>query len=284
MRTISLRSRPGHEHPYCAAACNICGCTSSRTVIHFPTFEGRGSVYSNVSVIQCKGCGIRRRSPEIVDDYEEEYHAPYADQGKAIHSHTLRHFADLMTEMFKDFRSDQERFLDVGCSTGRVLQLARTMGFLVTGLDYSKWAANYCQDLGFETRHGSLLGQWSDGEQFDVVHSSHTIEHVPDPVAYLMEMHRLLAKGGYLMLAFPNYASIPRLYWQSKWPIWCLDSHLWQFTLQQMVGLCQQIGFQIVSTEALHGWKLRSKVLQVTFDVGQRFKLGCGAQIIAKKI
>jgi len=157
------------------------------------------------------------------------------------------------------------------------------MGFQATGLDYSKWAADYCRDLGFETRHGSLLGQWQDGEQFDVIHSSHTIEHVPDPVAYLMEMHRLLAKGGYLMLAFPNYMSTSRIYWREKWPIWCLDSHLWQFTLSQMNSICHQLGFEIVNTEALHGWRLRSNVLQHVFDLTQLVKLGCGAQIIARK-
>jgi hypothetical protein len=64
--------------------------------------------------------------PGITDDYEEEYHLPYFEQGKATHAHTLRHFSDLMKHKFATFKSGQETFLDVGCSTGRALELAKT--------------------------------------------------------------------------------------------------------------------------------------------------------------
>ena len=284
MSSIRFVSQPGQERPFSAAECNICGSRKVDRAITFDTFEGRGSRYENVTVIRCASCGIRRRSPELHDDYEEEYHAPYMAQGSAIHSHILRHFADLMTYRFEGFRSGQEKFLDVGCSTGRVLKLAKTMGFETEGLDYSSWAANHCRALGFKTRAGSLLGQWPEGGQFDVIHISHTIEHVPDPVAYLMEMHRLLRPGGHLMLAFPNFASLPRLYWQKKWPIWCLDSHLWQFSLSQMAAICRQLGFRVLVTNGLHGYKLRSHLLKSLFDLSQHFKLGDGAQIIAERI
>ena len=283
MSSIRFVSQPGQERPFSAAECNICGSRKVGRAITFDTFEGRGSRYENVAVIRCAKCGIRRRSPELNDDYEEEYHAPYMDQGSAIHSHMLRHFADLMTHRFAGFRPGNEKLLDVGCSTGRVLQLAKTMGFVAEGLDYSAWAADHCRALGFTSATGSLLGQWAEGEQFDVVHCSHTIEHVPDPVAYLMEMHRLLRPGGHLMLAFPNFASLPRLYWRKKWPIWCLDSHLWQFSLSQMEAICRQVGLRIIVTNGLHGYRLRNHWLQMLFDLSEHLKLGDGAQIIAQK-
>jgi 2-polyprenyl-3-methyl-5-hydroxy-6-metoxy-1,4-benzoquinol methylase/ribosomal protein L32 len=283
MTSIRLVSQPGHERVFSSAECNICGSRKISHRITFDTFEGRGSRYENVAVIRCGNCGIRRRSPELHDDYEEEYHTPYMDQGSAIHSHILRHFADLMTIRFRDFRPEQERLLDVGCSTGRVLQLARTMGFDAEGLDYSAWAVDHCRSLGFRTTVGSLLGQWVEGERFDVVHCSHTIEHVPDPVAYLMEMHRLLRPGGHLMLSFPNFDSFPRLCWQKKWPIWCLDSHLWQFSLSQMKNICRQLGYTIILTNSLHGYQLHNHWLQMLFDLSEQLKFGDGAQIIAKK-
>lgn len=269
------------EKPYAPDFCNICGSKKWKKAWHFEAFTGRGSTYNDVSVIKCLECGVHRRMPNLEDDYEAEYHQPYSEQGKAIHAHTLRHFSDLMKHKFANFKSGQEAFLDVGCSTGRVLDLAKTMGFVTTGLDYSKWACDYCGKLGHEVHCGSLIGAWQESGIFDVVHSSHTIEHVPDPVAYIQEFRRILKPDSFLMLSFPNYFSLPRFYWGKKWPIWCLDSHLWQFTLGQMERLLRQNGFRVVESKALHGYKLRNSTLQMAFDISELIRLGDGAQILA---
>jgi 2-polyprenyl-3-methyl-5-hydroxy-6-metoxy-1,4-benzoquinol methylase len=271
------------EKPYRAEVCNICGCGDYRRIHYFPEWNlGRDSV-RDVSIVRCRLCGVRRRVPGIMDNYEQEYHAPYVEQGEAIHPHQLSHFADLMTARLRQFNQRQVRFLDVGCSTGRVLQLALTMGFQPVGLDYSKWAANHCAHLGFETRRGSLLGQWTEGDCFDIVHCSHTIEHVPDPLTYLQEMLRLLKSSGQLMLAMPNYASLPRVLLRERWGTWCLDSHLWQFTARQMQRLLVQIGFQIFSCKTLHGYTPNSALKRKLLDWGALAGFGDGCNIVAVK-
>jgi len=271
------------EKTYAAEVCNICGGTGYRRIHYFQEWNlGRDPV-RNVSVVQCSGCGVRRRMPAIIDEYEKDYHAPYADQGQAIHPHQLSHFADLMTARLRQFGARGVRFLDVGCSTGRALQLAATLGFTATGLDYSEWAADHCAQLGFETRQGSLLGQWDAAEIFDVIHCCHTIEHVPDPLAYLREMHRLIKPGGQVMIAMPNYASLPRVMLREKWLVWCLDSHLWQFTARQMCGLLRSADFEIASCRTLHGFtpdsRLKLKLLNWAAFAG----FGDGCNIVAVK-
>ena len=273
------------EKSYRAEICNICGSDRFRKVHYFAEWNlGRDPV-KDVAVIQCRGCGIRRRMPAIVDEYEEQYHDCYVHQGEAIHPHQISHFADLMTVRLPQFDAKHVKFLDIGCSTGRALRLAQTLGFEVTGLDYSRWAVEHCRKLGFEARHGSLLGQWESEQVFDIVHCSHTIEHVPDPVAYLREMHRLLKKGGQLMLACPNYASVPRWILREKWTVWCLDSHLWQFTRSQMKRLLKSAGFEVVKVRTHHGfcpqtpWK--RMVSRWVIDPGAALGYGDGMNIIA---
>jgi 2-polyprenyl-3-methyl-5-hydroxy-6-metoxy-1,4-benzoquinol methylase len=271
------------EKAYNAEVCNICGSSDYRVLHHFDEWTLGREPVKDVSVVQCRGCGVRRRLPGITDDYEQEYHTPYAEQGAAIHPHQLSHFADLMTARLRDFNKPPGQFLDVGCSTGRVLRLATLLGYEVTGLDYSKWAADHCASLGFHTRTGSLLGQWSEGEQFDVIHCSHTIEHVPDPVSYLREMHRLLKPGGHLMLAFPNYRSLPRMILRDKWPAWCLDSHLWQFTARQMRKLLLSASLYPLSCRTLHGYSPDSSIKKQLLDLGALMGLGDGCNIVASK-
>ena len=272
-----------NEKAYRAEICNICGSSSFRKVHYFAEWNlGRDPV-KDVSIIQCSNCKVRRRMPGIVDDYEADYHSSYLDQGLAIHPGQLAHFTDLMTARLQKFEAKNVKFLDVGCSTGRALRLAATLGFEPVGLDYSKWAVDHCTKLGFVTRQGSLIGQWKESELFDIIHCCHTIEHVPDPVAYLREMHRLLRRGGNLMLACPNYASLPRIIKKSEWGTWCLDSHLWQFTSKQMSTLIEAAGFKLISVNTVHGYVPDSLFKKRMLDWASRLGFGDGLNIIATR-
>jgi 2-polyprenyl-3-methyl-5-hydroxy-6-metoxy-1,4-benzoquinol methylase len=270
------------EKVYQAAVCNICGSGDYRRVHYFKEWTFGRDPVRDVSIIQCRGCKVRRRMPEIIDEYEEQYHAPYMDQGQAIHPHQLYHFADLMTARLRQFDAQEITFLDVGCSTGRALRLATTLGFKATGLDFSRWATEHCAQLGFATRCGSLIGQWAESELFDIIHCCHTIEHVPDPMAYLREMRRLLQPDGQLMLACPNYASLPRLAKGDEW-IWCLDSHLWQFTSRQMQRMLESAGFKIVSVSTHHGLTPNKRWKRWLLDRTAAMGYGDGLNIIAAR-
>lgn len=277
-------SAPQAEKAYSAETCNICGSGRYRQVHYFAEWNLGREPVKNVSIVRCGNCGVRRRQPEISDEYEEAYHAPYIEQGQAIHPHQLSHFADLMTARLRQFNARGVQFLDVGCSTGRALQLAATLGFTATGIDYSNWAAEHCQKLGFETRSGTLIGQWTQGNIFDVIHCCHTIEHVPDPIAYIKEMHRLLKPGGQLMMAFPNYASIQRVILQKKWGPWCLDSHLWYFTAAQMRRLLRANGFSTSSCRTPHGYTPDSRLKRRLLDLAAAAGFGDGCNIVAVKL
>jgi SAM-dependent methyltransferase len=271
------------EKEYRSEVCNICGSTAYRRTHYFAKWNLGREPVRGVSIVRCGECGVRRRMPGIVDVYDGEYHVPYLKQGSSIHPHQLSHFADLMTARLRQLEQQQAAFLDVGCSTGRVLRLAAASGFAVTGLDYSEWAAEYCRKQGFDVRCGSLLDQWQEGEIFDVIHCSHTIEHVPDPVAYIREMHRLLKSDGQLMIAFPNYASIQRVILGNRWGPWCLDSHLWHFTGGQMCKLLRNHGFIVASCRTLHGYTPDSPLKKRLLDLAALAGYGDGCNIIATK-
>jgi len=53
-----------------------------------------------------------------------------------------------------------------------------------------------------------------EGEEFDLVLSLETLEHTPDPLAFLREIHRVLKPGGRLVMSLPPAAAEPflRLY------------------------------------------------------------------------
>jgi 2-polyprenyl-3-methyl-5-hydroxy-6-metoxy-1,4-benzoquinol methylase len=80
--------------------------------------------------------------------------------------------------------------LEVGCGSGRYLDLMRALGWKrVVGVDFSAKAVEQAKDtLGLEVYCGELRDVVLEPESFDAVSLSHTLEHVPDPIDFLLIM------------------------------------------------------------------------------------------------
>ena len=85
------------------------------------------------------------------------------------------------------------KILDVGCGANK------TEGAI--GLDNNpRTAADVIHDLG------DLPYPFADNE-FDLVVSNHVVEHVPDVMAFIGELHRVTRPGGRIKLITPHYTN-----------------------------------------------------------------------------
>jgi ubiquinone/menaquinone biosynthesis C-methylase UbiE len=64
-------------------------------------------------------------------------------------------------------------------------------------------------------------------ETFDLVHSSHCLEHMVDPLSALVEWYTILKPGGYLVVTVPD----EDLYEQGIFPSTFNFDHKWTFTI-----------------------------------------------------
>lgn len=122
------------------------------------------------------------------------------------------------------------RLLEVGCARGTFLERAQHAGFEVHGVEVAPGAAKAAGELtGAPVHTGSLESAGFEDNRFDVVAGWDVIEHVPDPGAFLAEIHRILKPGGGLLLSCPNVATWPPKVFKARW--WTLkpDEHLWHF-------------------------------------------------------
>ncbi|MGQ0431090.1 MAG: class I SAM-dependent methyltransferase [Microthrixaceae bacterium] len=160
------------------------------------------------------------------------------------------------------------RVLDVGSGNGFFLAMLKHHGWQVHGVDMSESAAATTKrQFDIDVHVGEVTDEDFEPGQFDFIHMSHVIEHVPSPTAALARVHELLKPGGILYIETPNVASLGARFWGPHW--FALDSprHLWLFTPDSMERAVTEAGMRVdrlatlpwttVAWEATYAWEER---------------------------
>jgi SAM-dependent methyltransferase len=82
-----------------------------------------------------------------------------------------------------------------------------------------------------------------DDARFDVVHSCHTIEHLGEPFAALIDHARVLKDGGLLVIDAPNTALLGG---EDIVEEWFIDKHLFHFSARTLSRMIEAAGFTII--------------------------------------
>lgn len=105
-----------------------------------------------------------------------------------------------------------EKFLDVGCGTGIVVNELALKGIEAYGIEVSESSYQIAKTkLGkFAVYDGKKIPY--DDNSFDAVGSFNVIEHVEDAIGFLDESLRVLKPGGRLIICSPNFLSVTTSY------------------------------------------------------------------------
>lgn len=98
------------------------------------------------------------------------------------------------------------KLLDVGCSFGAFVKMARESNWDARGIDVSPQAIQYgAEKWGLPLSVADLQDPRLPVRYFDVITLLDVIEHQLDPVPFLQGVVRLLRPGGYLLIETPNH-------------------------------------------------------------------------------
>jgi SAM-dependent methyltransferase len=113
--------------------------------------------------------------------------------------------------MQRHLTAPRPRYLDVGCSTGFVVEAARDAGWDAIGIDLNPSAIEFGRGRGLDLRSVALDEAGFEPASFDAVSLFDVLEHLIDPAGTLRACARLLRPGGIVFLYVPNYDSASRL-------------------------------------------------------------------------
>lgn len=226
------------------------------TAFHCPLCAGVEARLLFSPLRQCRTCGLVCTDPSAVAAAETLYGEQYYTERNAYVADGgifLRTFERMMdgVQRYKAAGS----LLDIGCGVGQLLQVAQSRGYTVAGCDISTWATDYARRAGYDVRTGTLAELHYADQNFDIAVASHTLEHVPEPLPFLQEAHRILRNDGLLVIAVPNFASVMAQTLRLRWAGLLPDQHLWHFTPTTLRAMLQRAGFhtlRVTSDPYLH--------------------------------
>jgi N-acylneuraminate cytidylyltransferase/CMP-N,N'-diacetyllegionaminic acid synthase len=172
----------------------------------------------HMRIVRCTACDLVYVSPTFDEAHYKtmyrsaEYQEIIRDLGISSHEYRVQRFGRERVEvMAQHLHVGRPRMLDVGCSTGFVVEAARERGWDAVGLDLNPSAVEYGQGRGLDLRNVALEDAGLEPASFDAICLFDVLEHLIDPVRTLRASVRLLRHGGILFLYVPNYDSASRL-------------------------------------------------------------------------
>lgn len=220
--------------------CNVCGAEVSTVLIS----KGGHHVY------QCTACGLAftHPQPQAID---EQYDYSYFDLYRKRRKFRLERANTRLKAI--ELIGEPGRLLDIGCSLGYFVEAANARGWCASGIEISPFASEEARQLGLDVRTGILEDAGHPDASFECVTMWDVLEHVPDPTAHMLGVHRILSSGGLVVIGTPNLAHVQFRRKREQWRHLKPAEHIFYFQESSISLLLRKTGFRIVTPPVLGG-------------------------------
>lgn len=221
-------------------SCDVCG--SDESILLF-TDDAIGG-----TLVRCRACGmifvnditidvtIRETASSAVEDTPGW--VEYRREAEAKRTNFEKRYALLKPHL-------GQRILEIGCSAGFFLEIARDFGHDIQGIEPDPRYARYAREqLGLPVITGVLDSVDIAPQSFDTVCLFHVLEHVPSPSQLLERIRRVLRPGGHLVIEVPNIDNVWYRLLGRRWRQFFLG-HYYFFSPNTLKHLLERHAYQV---------------------------------------
>ena len=162
---------------------------------------------------RCIDCTMVFTNPIMLPKYLTEYYAALNTGQGIIVANESEFYTEIYSKGLKLVSASKrgKTLLDVGCSTGFFLDIARSAGWDTFGIEPGLEEGAEASRRGHKV-FGESVDQLSIAERFDAITLWDVFEHIPEPHQFLESISQLLAPDGILYMQIPNSSGLaPRI-------------------------------------------------------------------------
>ncbi len=229
--------------------CSLCGSTSKE-----PIGQKEESFY-----VWCGECRLIRISPLPSEEEITAYYANYLDSGR-VSDPNKKWLRALVRAWFLKKLAPGNRFLEIGCNVGSMVNAAQRVGCDSVGIDLSPAAITIAKQRWPKCRfyNETIEVFAARGERFDIVFCTEVIEHIRDLHGFMHALVKVLSPNAIVFFTTPDsgHYAVPRrdlLSWRELRP----TQHLAIFNRSNLKRLFRQYHFSSFYFVPMHRANLR---------------------------
>lgn len=218
-------------------ACPICNSTAFNSLF----------TKDDEPFVECQQCSLtminpRPRYANIFKGYTREYSQGYINKKDK----KIRRAKRRVRKMKKII--PEGRWLDIGCSAGFILSIARTANYDTYGIEIDPLGVKHAREvLGLDNIfQGRFEEHRFDDNFFDIITMYDVIEHVQDLNEIVKELKRILNKNGVIEIWTPDIGHwrVPKslIEWEAIKP----SEHLYYFNKKTLSMILHKHGLKII--------------------------------------
>lgn len=228
-------------------ACNLCGADD------YEVLYEAGVAQAN-RIVRCRQCNLMYANPrangadcESIVNWDPDWNLVDRNQQRFDKEQLqVKDYADTRAFLNKRY-PNKGKIVEVGGGLGFLLSTFKNEGWDVLAVEPWLEACRYAEaEFGIEAIPSTLEDASLPNDSADAVIMLHVIEHVPDPVGTLSEIHRILKPGGHAIIETPRYDTVWfKLLGRRERSVSC-DGHIYFFTSQSLQQTAEKAGLELV--------------------------------------
>ena len=231
-------------------------CNEHKYVTVKDVLRGGGNA---IHAVRCEKCGLEQLFPlPTVEEDEEYYDVNVHDKGI-----TPDFSIDEIYEKFKyqnesrikylqEFGIEKSwKILDMASGYGFFMQMMKTEGYEVEGVEISKDRLGVCRNRMADAKVYTinLLAEEVPEklyESYDLVTMFHLLEHITNPVLFLKRLKDFMKPDGYLILELPNVDNLMMKASLEFNDFFYFRDHVAYYTPQLLQTVLEKAGYEII--------------------------------------